>query len=336
VTVTTPVTVGMINFDSANAYTISGSSTISMNGPAGVVAMNVVNGSHTIEAPVVINDDLSVLVRPAASTLTLTNLQPTSKLITKNGAGALAVNNVRAAGLVINDGTVGVLANGSSSGASRVATLSVAAPAALDLTDNDLVVTNGSVTQISNLIAQARHGGAWDQPGITSSTARAQANHATTLGVLSGAEYLGANGATFDDFDVAASDVLVKYTWYGDSDFNGRVNFDDYVRIDNGFNNHLTGWLNGDFDLNGTINFDDYVLIDLAFNTQSGTLGRALSYLGDPSSSATDPAVRMLAKHAQQYGDAYAEHFIAAVPEPTVTWLWLPLAGAAVRRRRVG
>jgi hypothetical protein len=76
------------------------------------------------------------------------------------------------------------------------------------------------------------------------------------------------------------------------------VNFDDYVRIDNGFNNHLTGWLNGDFDLNGQVNFDDYVLIDLAFNTQSGTLRRALAYLdgreeaGDGSASGSAPGAR--------------------------------------------
>ena len=52
------------------------------------------------------------------------------------------------------------------------------------------------------------------------------------------------------------------------------MNFDDYVRIDSGFNNHKIGWTNGDFDGNGQVNFDDYVLIDLAFNTQSGTLRR--------------------------------------------------------------
>jgi hypothetical protein len=65
----------------------------------------------------------------------------------------------------------------------------------------------------------------------------------------------------------------VKYTYYGDTDFNGVVNFDDYVRTDNGFNNHLSGWMNGDFDGNGQVNFDDYVLIDIAFNTQGSVLG---------------------------------------------------------------
>ena len=65
-------------------------------------------------------------------------------------------------------------------------------------------------------------------------------------------------------------DVLVKYTWNGDTNFSGTVNFDDYVRIDVGFNTHLTGWSNGDFNYSGSVNFDDYVLIDIAFDTQSG------------------------------------------------------------------
>jgi hypothetical protein len=116
---------------------------------------------------------------------------------------------------------------------------------------------------------------------MTSSAARTQTNHATMLGVLSGAEYSSVGGAgTFAGRSYADSDTLVKYTWNGDTDFNGVVNFDDYVRTDNGFNNHKTGWINGDFDGNGQVNFDDYVLIDLAFNTQSGTLGHTRSGAG--------------------------------------------------------
>ena len=87
---------------------------------------------------------------------------------------------------------------------------------------------------------------------------------------MEGAAYPG--GSTFDGESIDSSAVLVKYTYYGDTDFNGKVNFDDYVRTDNGFNNHLSSWLNGDFDGGGSVNFDDYVLIDLAYNTQDGTL----------------------------------------------------------------
>src|SRR5262249_20049879 len=142
----------------------------------------------------------------------------------------------------------------------------------LDLADNDLIVTTTARSTVERYLQGARNGGGWDGGGgIGSAAARATANHSTTLGSMSGAEYLSVYGAgaTFDTFAVAATDTLVKYTWYGDADFNGEVNFDDYVRADAGFNAGLTGWINGDFDLNGQVDFDDYVLIDLGFNSQN-------------------------------------------------------------------
>ena len=55
----------------------------------------------------------------------------------------------------------------------------------------------------------------------------------------------------------------------GDADGNGVINFDDYARIDNGYNNAFTGFSNGDFNYDGIVNFDDYALIDFAFNSQN-------------------------------------------------------------------
>jgi hypothetical protein len=311
-----------------------------MDVTTGTAAVNVFAGSHTVQNPVALADDTTVAVTPAASTLTMSNLLETTKAITKAGAGNFVVNNVRAGGLTVNAGTVTVLANGGATGASRVGTLAVtAASGALDLNDNDLIVTSGTYADVAGAIANARHSGAWDRGGITSSAARTHPQHSTTLGVLKGSEYTGLGNTSFDGFTVAASDVLVKYTWYGDTDFNGRVNFDDYVKIDNGFNNHLTGWFNGDFDLNGTVNFDDYVLIDLAFNTQSGTLGRALSFAdGSDRSSAgmNDPALRSVMQHASQFGSDYTSGLLAAVPEPAsfvFSGIATSLAMLARRRR---
>jgi hypothetical protein len=76
----------------------------------------------------------------------------------------------------------------------------------------------------------------------------------------------------FNGEPIAGNSVLIKYTYYGDTDFNGIVDFDDYSRIDAGFNQHRTGWLNGDFDGNGQVDFNDYSLIDRAFNVQSEVL----------------------------------------------------------------
>jgi hypothetical protein len=103
---------------------------------------------------------------------------------------------------------------------------------------------------------------------------------------VTGSQYQLINGprGTFGNLTVAASDTLVKYTYYGDTDFNGIVNFDDYARIDAGFNNGGTTWFQGDFDLNGVVNFDDYALIDLAFNLQqSGVLLSPMSAVPEPA-----------------------------------------------------
>jgi hypothetical protein len=72
---------------------------------------------------------------------------------------------------------------------------------------------------------------------------------------------------------IANTDTLIKFTFHGDSDFNGVVNFDDYSRIDSAFNVN-TGWFNGDFDYNGVVNFDDYHLIDQAFLQQGNVITR--------------------------------------------------------------
>jgi autotransporter-associated beta strand protein len=269
--------------------------------------------------------------------------------LTKEGTGNLTVKNVRLPQLSLHHGTVTIAANGTDSGLSVVGTLAIAGgpgpnrgdvTATLDLVDNDLVTGAPGRDGIASVIRSSRNDGNWNLPGLTSSAARTQTDHATMLGVLSGAEYHSVAGptATFDGVPVNDTDALVKYTWYGDTDFNGKVNFDDYVRTDNGFNNHLNGWLNGDFDLNGQVNFDDYVLIDLAFNTQSGTLGRALSFAdgSDRSlSGMSDPALAKVREHLTEFGEGYAQHLLAAVPEPAS----LAMAGligsvATLSRRR--
>jgi hypothetical protein len=252
------------------------------------------------------------------------------------------VNNVRSGALSVSGGTIVIQSNGGDSGASRVGTLSFAggagAPtASMDLNDNDLIVTATTAADVQSLIAAGRNGGPWDGQGLTSAAARADG--ATTLGVLRGTEWIAINGAApFDGFAVASSDVLVKYTWHGDADFNGEVNFDDYVRIDGGFNGGLTGWLNGDFDHSGAVDFDDYVLIDLGFNAQDGTLRRALSFLSGEDRSLRgmdEPSLQLVAQHLDMFGTRFADRFLSVVPEPGACALNAVVClTASLRRRR--
>ena len=87
----------------------------------------------------------------------------------------------------------------------------------------------------------------------------------------------------FDGQAVTNTDVLVKYTYYGDALLTGSVTAADYLQIDNAFDYNsahpstpLTGWNNGDFNYDGAVNGDDYTLIDNAYNSQGSISFAAL------------------------------------------------------------
>jgi autotransporter-associated beta strand protein len=279
-----------------------------------------------------------------SGTFTLTGANNSYSGRTSVDGGTLLVAHQRALGvgtLAINSGASGVLQAGLS-GAAKVAALDIDSAGGLDMHDNDLVV--GAATtkvRVEDYIRAGRNFGAWDGVGgITSSAARASGS--TALGVLSGEEYNVFTGnvgdGTFSGEVYTPNDTLVKYAWYGDADFTGGVDFDDYVRIDAGFNGGLTGWANGDFDLSGIIDFDDYVLIDLGFNSQNGTLRLAQGYLsGERDADRLDtPGLQRVMKHFNRFGSDYAEHFLAAVPEPGVAGGFISSISVLRRRRRVG
>jgi len=169
----------------------------------------------------------------------------------------------------------------------------------LDLANNDLDLPGASLVTITNQIKQGYNNGAWNgSGGILSSSAAANTAHLTALGVIQNnqsgmALYTASN--PFDTLTPAATDILVKYTYYGDTNLDGKVDGSDYSRIDNGYLLHLTGWFNGDFNYDGVVNGSDYTLIDNAFNTQGAVIS---SLIADPSAVVTSQ--------------------IAPVPEPDV------------------
>jgi hypothetical protein len=252
------IVINALSGDDVLTFSGTGSIPVRFNGGLDNNTLNVTGGVFTFDADAAIgSSNLTINVSPGAS-------------VTFNASQHLAALNV--------SGTA-TLTAGQSRRVLVTRALTIPAPALLDLATNDLLLdyTGGSqLAAIQQLINTARAGGAWNGNGLTSSAARNNPQHNTTLGAMEATDYksIYGSGTTFDGESLDDSMVLVKYTYYGDTDFNGRVNFDDYVRTDNGFNNHQTGWMNGDFDGNGQVNFDDYVLLDLAFNTQSGILRR--------------------------------------------------------------
>jgi hypothetical protein len=155
----------------------------------------------------------------------------------------------------------------------------------VDITNNDLVITSGSLPVITSQVQSGYNGGAWNgSNGITSTNAAADTTYLTAVGVLLNNDGhgntiygtptgTGTNLGLFDGTSPALNAVLVKYTYYGDTNLDGGVDGSDYTNIDNGYNNQMTGWQNGDFNYDGVVDGSDYTLIDNAFNMQAGSWG---------------------------------------------------------------
>jgi hypothetical protein len=138
----------------------------------------------------------------------------------------------------------------------------------IDLNANDMIITSGSIAGVNPFLASGDNGGTWNGSGIQSSAAATDTTFLTALGSLQN------NGlySSFDGVTNIASAVLIKYTYYGDADLNGKVDGSDYSRIDNGVLTSGTGWSNGDFNYDGSLNGSDYTLLDNAYNTQGPSL----------------------------------------------------------------
>jgi hypothetical protein len=122
-----------------------------------------------------------------------------------------------------------------------LASLSISGTGLLDITNNTLSVSGGSLSTITALIKQGYNGGAWTgTTGITSSSAAAKAGTAVGVGIVGGI-------------------VEIKYTWYGDLDLDGAVTNADLLLMGTAGG----GWAHGDLNYDGVVNQDDYALFML-------------------------------------------------------------------------
>ena len=76
---------------------------------------------------------------------------------------------------------------------------------------------------------------------------------------------------TFAGQTVDANSILVHYLPNGDFNWDGKITFDDYYTINQGFVSAgaKTGYSWGDVNYDGRINFDDYWLMNQAYYAQA-------------------------------------------------------------------
>ncbi|MEX2140423.1 MAG: PEP-CTERM sorting domain-containing protein [Pirellulales bacterium] len=284
VTLDSPITVGRVNFESGQPYTIAGTNPLTLDLTVGDAQIFVGAGNHTISAPVTLANPTIINVAGPTSSLSMTGaLNVTGVRLTKSGAGVLTVNNVRVATLSLNGGTLAIAPNPTDAGTSQVSALSIAGtttPAArLDLNDNALVVDYTGTSPVATVRQRivAGRGGAglgktWNGPGITSSAAAAADPESRSVGYAENSAlplgpYTEFRGQAVDD-----TSVLMAFTRTGDANLDGIVNDDDVTIVSAAYapgvpNPH---WAVGDFDYNGFVDDDDLTLLG-AFYDPSAT-----------------------------------------------------------------
>jgi T5SS/PEP-CTERM-associated repeat protein len=202
----------------------------------------------------------------------------------------------------------------------RANSVSIDSASKIDISDNRMILKtqpvgtwNGTTyTDVSGLIRSGRNGGNWSGGGIVTSQTAATTGNFTSIGVATAAQAkLIASTATvvWNGQTVTGSDTLVLYTYGGDANLDGKLNVDDYGRIDSNIALGTAGWYNGDFNYDGKVNVDDYGIIDSNIGIQGPPFSSAVA--------ATAPAARL-----------------TAVPEPTAPGVLMTALLLSSRRRR--
>jgi hypothetical protein len=168
-----------------------------------------------------------------------------------------------------------------------------------DIGSGYLDLPNASLADQTAQVRLGYNNGTWSNTiGIMSSAAAADTSHLTAIGIMQnnqGGSPVYSSSNPFEGQSPASTDILIKFTYYGDTNLDGKIDGSDYSRIDNGYlsNNTLTGWFNGDFNYDGVIDGSDYTLIDNAFNEQGAQITAAVS-TAEPATNKAIPEPKML------------------------------------------
>jgi autotransporter-associated beta strand protein len=225
---------------------------------------------------------------------------------TTASAGKLILDTslTSSASLSATGSTIELAGNGTSMRVIKTSSVSTAGSGKIDLKDNKLIVNapgqtgsfNGSVyTGVTGLIASGKGtSNTWNgSTGIVTSQSAAVGTNFTTLGVAKGSEVKSnsvSETALWAGQTITGTDTLVMYTYGGDATLDGKINIDDYVKIDSGIAGGYTGWSNGDFNYDGKVSIDDYItVIDANIGNQNGVVFPTASGVQEVAAAVPEP-----------------------------------------------
>jgi autotransporter-associated beta strand protein len=266
------------------------------------------------------------VTKTGSGTWTLSNAANsyTGSTTVNNGRLRLAANLTTSGAVNVTGGTLEIVPNGTFLRMLRTPSVTITG-GNIDIQDNKLITQtpagswNGSsYTGVTQLIASGRNGTAWNGVGIVTTQSNAQNSNYTSVGIAKASDVRPATATATELWagqTITGTDTLVMYTYGGDATLDGKINIDDYVKIDSGIAGGYTGWVNGDFNYDGKVSIDDYItVIDANIGNQTGTFPTAS---GGPASAGLGG--------------------VSAVPEPgslSAITMILAAVGALSRRRR--
>jgi hypothetical protein len=217
----------------------SGTLTGSISPGTGTDSLAITGGALTLDTDTTAATPLDVSLANAAS-LTLTSTQHFNSLSlsgTSHAAFTAGANKV----LVTKS-------------------LTFAGTSSLNLADNSLILDYTGSSPLTTLRAYLQTGyaaGAWTGPGIDSSSAASSPNRAIAY-----AEASSLGVTTFAGQTVDSTALLLKYTYAGDANLDGKITPDDYTLADRGLAKHLNTWIAGDFNYDGSVTSADLKLLE--------------------------------------------------------------------------
>jgi len=288
-----------IEFQTAG-WSIGGTATLSV----GADGIDSAGGANAVAPPVTMTAASTWTVGPGSTLSVGGEVQGGGFALTKDGGGTLQMSSARnLGGLNIDAGTLATPRSGSQrtlvTQSFTLAESGGVPTATLDLADNALVIdysgdpASSPLEQIKGWIQAGwlDPDVQWYGPGITSTAARDNPG-LYTIGFVDQGRLLmdtgelwygdgGTRGPTFGGVEVDWTSILVRFTYLGDIDLDGKV-YDDDVGIMSG--NYTTGGPTGAQYWTGDIfGFDGWV-----YDDEAGIIGGAYNngrLYGDPLGS---------------------------------------------------
>ena len=153
--------------------------------------------------------------------------------------------------------------DGVGAGVLKVVELQMEIGGSLDLSADDVLIwdwdgssTTNPLARVRAMIASAYAGGTWAGAGMTTSTA------GRAVGYADARELFGDAPPPYLGWAIDDTTTIVRATFAGDANLDGRVNLADFNRLAAGFG--ATGgasWTQGNFNYDGGVNLSDFNLL---------------------------------------------------------------------------